>query len=75
MSRALDTGFQFGISNTRNFDGTSIIQTTQMDWEASYVQNPNSHTSHKATAWVINMLETSSITNNARLPGHSKRYD
>ncbi|KAJ7700255.1 glycoside hydrolase family 81 protein, partial [Mycena olivaceomarginata] len=57
MSRALDTGFQFGISNTRNFDGTSIIQTTQMDWEASYVQNPNSHTSHKAAAW-----DTQSVT-------------
>ncbi|KAJ7778636.1 glycoside hydrolase family 81 protein [Mycena maculata] len=57
MSRALDTGLQFGISNTRNFDGTSIIQTTQMDWEASYVQNPNSHTSHKATAW-----DTQSVT-------------
>ncbi|KAJ7491185.1 glycoside hydrolase family 81 protein [Mycena latifolia] len=57
MSCALDTGFQFGISNTRNFDGTSIIQTTQMDWEASYVQNPNTHTSHKATAW-----DTQSLT-------------
>ncbi|KAF7353740.1 Glycoside hydrolase family 81 protein [Mycena venus] len=57
MSCALDTGFQFGISNTRNFDGTSIIQTTQMDWEASYVQNPNTHTSHKATAW-----DTQSVT-------------
>ncbi|KAJ7778604.1 glycoside hydrolase family 81 protein [Mycena maculata] len=57
MSHALDTGLQFGISNTRNFDGTSIIQTTQMDWEASYVQNPNSHTSHKATTW-----DTQSIT-------------
>ncbi|KAJ7168371.1 glycoside hydrolase family 81 protein [Mycena crocata] len=57
MSRALDTGIQFGISNTRNFDGTSIIQTTQMDWEASYVQNPNTHTSHKATAW-----DTQSVT-------------
>ncbi|KAJ6620303.1 glycoside hydrolase family 81 protein [Mycena sp. CBHHK59/15] len=57
MSRALDTGIQFGISNTRNFDGTSIIQTTQMDWEVSYVQNPNTHTSHKATAW-----DTQSVT-------------
>ncbi|KAJ7184405.1 glycoside hydrolase family 81 protein [Mycena filopes] len=51
MSSALDTGINFGISNTRTFDGTSIIQTTQMDWEASYVQNPNTHTAHKATAW------------------------
>ncbi|KAF7359182.1 Glycoside hydrolase family 81 protein [Mycena sanguinolenta] len=50
-SCALDTGFQFGISNTRTFDGTSIIQYTEMDWEASYVENPNTHTSHKATAW------------------------
>jgi endo-1,3(4)-beta-glucanase len=65
MSCALDTGFQFGISNTRNFDGTSIIQTTQMDWEASYVQNPNSHTSHKATAWVRMRPKCPSITNQA----------
>ncbi|KAJ7611622.1 glycoside hydrolase family 81 protein [Roridomyces roridus] len=57
MSAALDNGFQFGISNTRNFDGTSIIQTTQMDWSASYVQNPNTHTSHKATGW-----DTQSVT-------------
>ncbi|KAJ7090384.1 glycoside hydrolase family 81 protein [Mycena belliarum] len=57
MSRALDTGIQFGISNTRTFDGTSVIQTTQMDWEASYVQNPNTHASHKATAW-----DTQSVT-------------
>ncbi|KAJ6497172.1 glycoside hydrolase family 81 protein [Mycena vitilis] len=57
MSAALDTGFQFGISNSRRFDGTSIIQDTQMDWEASYVQNPKSHTSHKATAW-----DTQSVT-------------
>ncbi|KAJ7460901.1 glycoside hydrolase family 81 protein [Mycena galericulata] len=57
MSCALDTGFQFGISNARNFDGTSIIQTTQMDWAASYVENPNTHTSHKATAW-----DTQSVT-------------
>ncbi|KAJ7063588.1 glycoside hydrolase family 81 protein [Mycena amicta] len=57
MSRSLDTGLQFGISNTRTFDGTSIIQTTQMDWEASYVQNPNAHASHKATAW-----DTQSVT-------------
>ncbi|KAF7305202.1 Glycoside hydrolase family 81 protein [Mycena kentingensis (nom. inval.)] len=51
MSRALDTGLQFGISQKRTFDGTSVIQTTQMDWEASYVQNPNTHAAHKATAW------------------------
>ncbi|KAJ7118834.1 glycoside hydrolase family 81 protein [Mycena epipterygia] len=57
MSCALDTGIQFGISNTRNFDGTSIIQTTQMDWQVSYVENPNTHTSHKATAW-----DTQSVT-------------
>ncbi|KAJ7099943.1 hypothetical protein B0H15DRAFT_818129 [Mycena belliarum] len=57
MSRALDTGIQFGISNTRTFDGASIIQNAQMDWEASYVQNPNTHTSHKATAW-----DTQSVT-------------
>ncbi|KAF8191514.1 glycoside hydrolase family 81 protein [Mycena galopus ATCC 62051] len=51
MSCALSTGFQFGISNTRTFDGTSIIQTTEMDWQASYVENPNTEASHKATAW------------------------
>ncbi|KAF7294669.1 Glycoside hydrolase family 81 protein [Mycena indigotica] len=57
MSRSLDTGLQFGISSARNFDGTSIIQTTQMDWEASYLENPNTHTSHKASAW-----DTQSVT-------------
>ncbi|CAK5280983.1 unnamed protein product [Mycena citricolor] len=57
MSAALDTGFQFGLSNTRTFDGTSIIQTTNLDWLVSYAQNPNSHTSHKATAW-----DTQSVT-------------
>lgn len=63
MSCALDTGIQFGISNTRTYDGTSIIQTTQMDWAASYVQNPNTHTSHKATAWVRKYLPFFSIAN------------
>ncbi|KAK7035829.1 glycoside hydrolase family 81 protein [Favolaschia claudopus] len=57
MSCALDTGFQFGISNSRQFDGTSIKQPSQMDWEASYVENPKTHTSHKATAW-----DTQSVT-------------
>ncbi|KAJ7118867.1 glycoside hydrolase family 81 protein [Mycena epipterygia] len=57
MSCALDTGIQLGISSTRNFDGTSVIQTTQMDWQASYVENPNTYTSHKATAW-----DTQSVT-------------
>ncbi|KAF7323230.1 Glycoside hydrolase family 81 protein [Mycena chlorophos] len=57
MSAALNTGLQFGLSNNRHFDGTSIIQTTQMDWQVSYVENPNTNTSHKTTGW-----DTQSVT-------------
>ncbi|TRX92714.1 hypothetical protein FHL15_006388 [Xylaria flabelliformis] len=52
-----NTGIQFGVSSSRQFDGTSVKQPTQMDWRASFSEHQGSFSNHKATAF-----DTQSVT-------------
>lgn len=45
-------GIQFGISNSRQFDGTSIKQPTQLDWLAGFSEHSGNGGDHKALSWV-----------------------
>ncbi|KAL1734063.1 glycoside hydrolase family 81 protein [Schizophyllum commune] len=42
---------QFGISTSRDFDGTSVHQPTQMDWGVSFSEHSGSVSDHKALGW------------------------
>lgn len=46
-----NTGLFFGISDTRNFDGVSIHQNTQLDWYVSFAGLPEDLTHRKAKSW------------------------
>ncbi|PNY25387.1 Glycoside hydrolase family 81 protein [Tolypocladium capitatum] len=50
-------GIVFGISTTRQFDGTSIKQPTQTDWRVSFNEHSGVFNNHKATAF-----DTQSVT-------------
>ncbi|GFP55649.1 hypothetical protein ACSS6W_008979 [Trichoderma asperelloides] len=50
-------GINFGVSNNRQFDGTSIKQPTQNDWRAGFVEHSGAFANHKATAF-----DTHSVT-------------
>lgn len=51
-SNLISSAIQFGISSSRDFDGTSVHQPTQTDWAAGFVEHSSSAGDHKATAWV-----------------------
>jgi len=44
-------GLVFGISDTREFDGTSVKVPTQRDWTASIGDLPNVKENRKAVSW------------------------
>lgn len=46
------TGFQFGVSTSRNFDGVSIHQPTQTDWSVGFVEHNGDILNRKALSWV-----------------------
>ncbi|KAG2186363.1 hypothetical protein INT43_002801, partial [Umbelopsis isabellina] len=50
-SATQNTSVVFGISNNRNFDGTSIHQPTQNDWGVGIAGLPNDLVHRKATSW------------------------
>jgi endo-1,3(4)-beta-glucanase len=50
-------GVRFGVSASRQFDGTSIHQYVQSDWRASMVESDGTFANHKATAF-----DTQSVT-------------
>ncbi|TFB04105.1 hypothetical protein CCMA1212_004165 [Trichoderma ghanense] len=50
-------GINFGVSNSRQFDGTSIKQPTQNDWRAGFAEHSGAFANHKATAF-----DTHSVT-------------
>jgi endo-1,3(4)-beta-glucanase len=41
----------FGVSALHKFDGSSIQQSTQTDWRASFVEAPGTFANHKTTEW------------------------
>ena len=47
---------QFGISTSRQFDGTSIKQPTQTDWSVGFVEHSGNMQDHKALSWVNKIL-------------------
>jgi len=51
QSATTNTGLSFGISDNRQFDGTSLKQPTQLDWSVGFVGLPNSITNRKALSW------------------------
>ncbi|TFY78172.1 hypothetical protein EWM64_g5840 [Hericium alpestre] len=44
-------GINFGISTSRQWDGTSIKQPTQTDWTASFSEHSGNRGDHKALSW------------------------
>jgi hypothetical protein len=50
-SSTTNTTVNFGISNHRDFDGTSIHQPTQNDWGVGLSGAPNDLSHRKATSW------------------------
>lgn len=51
------TAIQFGISASRDFDGTSIHQPSQTDWAVGFVEHNGDIRNHKALSW-----DTQSVT-------------
>ncbi|KAG6853670.1 hypothetical protein C0991_002469 [Blastosporella zonata] len=45
------TAIQFGISASRDFDGTSIHQPSQTDWAVGFVEHNGDVRNHKALSW------------------------
>ncbi|KAG6828277.1 hypothetical protein H0H92_008549 [Tricholoma furcatifolium] len=45
------TAIQFGVSASRDFDGTSIHQPTQTDWTVGFVEHNGNPQNHKAVSW------------------------
>ncbi|KAA1468498.1 glycoside hydrolase [Dentipellis sp. KUC8613] len=45
------TGINFGISTSRQWDGTSIKQPTQTDWTAGFSEHSGNRADHKALSW------------------------
>lgn len=43
---------EFGMSSSRQFDGTSIKQPTQTDWSVGFVEHSGNVADHKALTWV-----------------------
>ncbi|KAI1753774.1 glycoside hydrolase family 81 protein [Xylaria castorea] len=67
-------GVLFGISSSRQFDGTSVKQPTQMDWQASFAEQSGTFSNHKATAFdtqsvTVQYFQGSSIMNAYLVPG------
>lgn len=56
-SQLQSTGVVFGVSNKRDFDGVSIHQWTQRDWQACFSEHSGNFANHKATTW-----DTQSVT-------------
>lgn len=48
----MSSAIQFGVSTSRDFDGTSIHQPTQTDWLAGFVEHSGAASDHKAIGWV-----------------------
>jgi endo-1,3(4)-beta-glucanase len=46
-----NSGLEFGLSYKREFDGVSIIQHTQLDWNAGFAGLPDALNNRKITAW------------------------
>lgn len=51
------SAINFGISSSRNFDGVSIHQPSQIDWSAGFVEHDGNKQNHKALSW-----DTQSVT-------------
>ncbi|KAF5375528.1 hypothetical protein D9615_009199 [Tricholomella constricta] len=51
------TAIQFGLSTSRDFDGTSIHQPPQTDWAAGFIEHNGDIRNHKALSW-----DTQSVT-------------
>ncbi len=67
-------GVLFGISASRQFDGTSIKQPTQNDWRASFAEHSGAFGNHKATAFdtqtvTVQYLQGSAAMNAYLVPG------
>lgn len=45
-------GIAFGISSSRQWDGTSIKQLTQTDWTVGFKEHSKNFNDHKALSWV-----------------------
>lgn len=44
-------GIVFGVSTDRQFDGTSVKQSTQSDWRAGFTEHAGDFANHKATGF------------------------
>jgi len=51
MSKTENAGLQFGVPETRRFDGTTIHQDPTLDWQAGYTGMPDDISARKATYW------------------------
>jgi hypothetical protein len=73
-SSLIANAIQFGMSSTRQFDGTSIRQPTQTDWSVGFVQHSGIASDHKALSWVSEFMfhETHRLTCNLNV-GHPIR--
>ncbi|THH05220.1 hypothetical protein EW146_g9962 [Bondarzewia mesenterica] len=50
-SSLANSSIQFGLSTSRQFDGTSIKQPTQTDWSVGFSEHSGNAQDHKAISW------------------------
>ncbi|PVF98067.1 glycoside hydrolase family 81 protein [Serendipita vermifera] len=74
QSSLLANSIRFGVSTSRDFDGTSIHQPSQADWTAGFVEHSGAAGDHKALAWdtqtvTIQYFNGSSALTSYMVPG------
>ena len=69
-----NTGLEFGLSDNRNFDGTSIHQNSQFDWRMSFSELSSNLQNRKAISWdtqtvCLRYLNGSATMDSCLVPG------
>ncbi|KAF9463551.1 glycoside hydrolase family 81 protein [Collybia nuda] len=64
------SAIQFGISSSRDFDGTSVHQPAQVDWSAGFVEHNGATQNHKALSWDTQTVTIQYFTGSSTLTSY-----
>ncbi|KAF7981371.1 hypothetical protein HWV62_33845 [Athelia sp. TMB] len=64
------SSIQFGISTSRQFDGTSIKQPTQTDWSVGFVEHSGNYADHHAVQWDTQSVQVEYVTGGSSMIGY-----
>ncbi|KZP24167.1 hypothetical protein FIBSPDRAFT_1042447 [Athelia psychrophila] len=64
------SSIQFGISSSRQFDGTSIKQPTQTDWSVGFAEHSGNFADHHAVQWDTQSVQVEYVTGASSMIGY-----